>query len=701
MSGPMSGGNGHGGNGSGAGIPGGLPAAGARPGGPAATNGRPAGGLPPGGGFGGPGGPRRRGPGGMGGPAGGMMMPTEKAQDFKKSFRRLLGELRPERSKIALVAVVALFSTAGQIFGPKIIGNATNILFGGLLGKLFPAGLTQAQAIELAKQQDPAQASLLTGYNFTPGVGVDFGTLGGILLVAVGLYLIAAFFSWCAWYVMAGVSQRTVFRLRRDVDRKLSKLPLKYFDTHPRGDTLSRVTNDIDNIATTLGQSLTQIITSIATIVGILAMMLWISPILALISLLVIPIAAITTMQIAKRSQKQFGAQWARTGVLNGHVEESHTGHAIVKVFGHQEDAIRKFDEENERVYQASFKAQFISGIIQPAMNFVSNLNYVAIAVIGGLQVAAGTMTLGDVLAFIQYSRSFTMPIIQTASIANLLQSTMASAERVFELLDEPEEIPDPAEPALLENVTGHVALTDLSFRYEPDRPLIEGLSTDVRSGEVLAIVGPTGAGKTTIVNLLMRFYEIDGGSITIDGIDTRRLTRDNLRRSFGMVLQDTWLFGGTIRENIAYGREDATEEEIIQAAKDAHVHHFVRTTPHGYDTVIDDDASNLSSGEKQLLTIARAFLANPEILILDEATSSVDTRTEVLVQEAMARLMKGRTAFVIAHRLSTIRNADEILVMDKGAIVEQGSHDELLARKGFYYDLYNSQFEEAVAAAD
>jgi ATP-binding cassette subfamily B protein len=484
------------------------------------------------------------------------------------------------------------------------------------------------------------------------------------------------------------------------VDEKLARLPLKYFDTHQRGDTLSRVTNDIDNIAGTLQQSLTQIITSIATIIGVLAMMFWISPILALISLLVIPVAAGATMFIAKRSQKEFAAQWKQTGTLNAHVEESHTGHAIVKVFGHEEDAIRRFDEENARVFRASFRAQFISGIIQPTMNFISNLNYVAIGVIGGVQVASGTMSLGDVQAFIQYSRSFTMPITQTASIANLLQSTMACAERVFELLDEPEELADSATPAVLDHPTGHVTLEGVSFRYEPDKPLIDDLNVDVRPGEVLAIVGPTGAGKTTVVNLLMRFYEIDAGAICIDGIDIRDLTRDNLRRTFGMVLQDTWLFGGTIRDNIAYGREDATEEQIVDAAKAAHVDHFVRTLPAGYDTVIDDDASNLSAGEKQLLTIARAFLADPEILILDEATSSVDTRTEVLVQQAMARLMKGRTAFVIAHRLSTIRNADEILVMDHGKIVEQGSHDELIASHGFYFDLYNSQFEEAIAEA-
>jgi ATP-binding cassette subfamily B multidrug efflux pump len=654
------------------------------------------------GGFGGPGG-RRRG-GGFGPPGHMAMMPVEKARNFRATFWRLLRELRPERQRIGLVAVVALLSTAGQVFGPKILGNGINKLMDGLVGKMLgqylPLGTTHEQAVAAIRQMQPKIADLVAGTNAVPGVGVDFAALGMILLALAALYLTATFFSFVAWYTMAGVSQRTVYRLRREVDQKLGRLPLKYFDTHPHGDTLSRVTNDIDNIANTLQQSLTQIITSLATIVGVLAMMFWISPLLAAISLLVIPVAAVATMLIARRSQKQFAIQWEHTGTLNGQVEESHTGHAVVKIFGHQEDAIRRFDEENERVYEASFRAQFISGIVMPVMNFVSNLNYVAIAVIGGVQVANGTMSLGDVQAFIQYSRSFTQPITQTASIANLLQSTMASAERVFELLDEPEEVPDAAEPAMLGHVTGHVGLKGVSFRYEPDKPLIDDLNADVRSGEVLAIVGPTGAGKTTVVNLLMRFYDIDAGTIRLDGVDTRQLTRNKLRRTFGMVLQDTWLFGGTIRENIAYGREGATEEEIVAAAKAAHVDHFVRTMPQGYDTVIDDDASNLSQGEKQLLTIARAFLADPEILILDEATSSVDTRTEVLVQKAMAKLMKGRTAFVIAHRLSTIRNADEILVMDHGQIVEQGSHDQLMAKRGFYFDLYNSQFEEAIAEA-
>ena len=674
--------------------------------GPAGGNNKPGGTAagaprPP---MGGPGG-RGRGPmgGGMG-PMGGLAMPAEKPKDFRGAFRRLVGELRPERPKILLVVAVAFLSTAGQVFGPKILGNGINQLMDGVVGKtlgqFLPLGTTHIQAVQALRDAHSPLADVVASTNAIPGIGVDFGQLGMVLLWLTALYLAATFFSWVAWYTMAGVAQRTVYRLRREVDQKLARLPLKYFDTHPRGDTLSRVTNDIDNIANTLQQSLTQIITSFATIIGVLAMMFWISPMLAAISLLVLPTAAILTMVIARRSQKQFAAQWKMTGVLNGHVEESHTGHSIVKSFGHQEDAIRRFDEENQKVYEASFKAQFISGLIMPVMTFVSNLNYVAIGVLGGIQVATGGMSLGDVQAFIQYSRSFTMPITQVASIMNLLQSTMASAERVFELLDEPEELADAKQPRVLEHATGRVSLENVSFRYLPETPLIENLSVDVRSGEVLAIVGPTGAGKTTVVNLLMRFYEIDGGSIKIDGIDIRDLTRDNLRRTFGMVLQDTWLFGGTVRENIAYGRENATEEEIVDAAKAAHVDHFVRTMPHGYDTVIDDDASNLSQGEKQLLTIARAFLADPEILILDEATSSVDTRTEILVQKAMSRLMKGRTAFVIAHRLSTIRSADEILVMDQGKIVEQGSHDELIARHGFYYDLYNSQFEEAIAEA-
>jgi ATP-binding cassette subfamily B protein len=628
-----------------------------------------------------------------------MRLPPQKTKDFSGTFRRLIRRLRPEAALVGLVIGLAVVSVTFAVIGPKILGNATNDIFAGLLSKQIPAGVTQDQVVAGLRARGQGQlADMLSSIHLTPGQGVDFNALGQVLLLLVGVYLLSSVFSWLQAWIMAGVTQRTVYRLRRDVDEKLGRLPLRYFDTHPRGDTLSRVTNDIDNIGQTLQQSLTQLITSILTIVGVLILMVTISWELAVISILAVPASILLTVVIASRSQKQFVAQWDSTGTLNGHIEEMHTGHSIVKLYGRQAEAIEIFDRENDRLYQASYRAQFISGIIQPAMNFISNLNYVAIAVIGGVRVATGQMSLGDVIAFIQYSRQFTFPIVQTASIANILQSAVASAERVFELLDEPEEIADPVEPARLPSTRGAVTFDHISFRYDPEIPLIDDLSLVADSGETVAIVGPTGAGKTTLVNLLMRFYELDGGTITVDGIDTRDLTRDDLRRTFGMVLQDTWLFHGTIRENIAYGREDATEANIIAAAEAAHVDHFVRTLPDGYDTVIDDDATNLSAGEKQLLTIARAFLADPSILILDEATSSVDTRTEVLIQRAMSRLMKGRTSFVIAHRLSTIRDADTILVMNKGQIVEQGTHEQLLERGGFYAELYNSQFSEAVA---
>ncbi len=666
-----------------------LPAG--RPGRPGGFGGPPAGGRPP---FGGPG----RGPGMMGM---GMGLPAPKPQDFRGSLRRLTGHLGPERPLILVVVLLAIVSVTFAVVGPKILGNAINVIFEGGISRGLPAGASQEQIVAGLRAKGQNQlADMLGTMHLTPGHGVDFGALGGILLILVGVYVVSSIFGWVQAYIMAGVTQRSVYRLRQEVDLKLGRLPLRYFDSHPRGDLLSRVTNDIDNIGQSLQQSLTQLISSLLTIVGVLILMLTISPILAVVSLLAVPASLAVTILIVKRSQQQFVAQWASTGALNGHVEEMHTGHAIVKAFGRQREAIATFDAENERLYQASYRAQFISGIIQPAMQFISNLNYVAIAVIGGLRVASGQMSLGDVVAFIQYSRQFTFPIIQTASVVNVLQSAVASAERIFELLDEPEELPDPVLAPAFREPVGAVVLDDISFRYEPETPLIEDLSLIVAAGQTVAIVGPTGAGKTTLVNLLMRFYELDGGRITIDGIDTRELARDALRRAFGMVLQDTWLFHGTIRENIAYGRLDATEDELRAAAEAAHVDHFVRTLPDGYDTVIDDDATNVSAGEKQLLTIARAFLADPPILILDEATSSVDTRTEVLIQRAMARLMKGRTTFVIAHRLSTIRDADTILVMERGTIVEQGNHEELLARRGAYFDLYNSQFVAALAEA-
>ena len=645
---------------------------------------------------------RPAGPGGGRGPGMmGMGLPPAKPKDFGASFRRLFGTLRPERRLILGVVVLAVISVFFNVIGPRIMGDAVNTIFEGAIGKqLTDAGITQQQAIDGARATgNDRLADLLSSLHLNPA-GIDFGALGGVLGLLVGVYLLSSVFSWIQGWIMAGVAQRTVLRLRTDVDEKLGRLPLRYFDSHPRGDLLSRVTNDIDNIGQSLQQSLTQLMTSLLTIVGVLIMMLLISPILAVISLLAVPASLVVTLFIVKRSQQQFVTQWASTGALNGHVEEMHTGHAIVKAFGRQREAIEVFDRENERLYDASRRAQFISGIIQPAMTFISNLAYVAIAVIGGLRVASGQMTLGDVVAFIQYSRQFTFPIIQTASIVNVLQSAVASAERVFELLDEKEQSAEPLGAPAFRQPVGAVAFEDVSFRYDPDRPLIEDLSLTVAAGRTVAIVGPTGAGKTTLVNLLMRFYELDAGRITIDGVDIRDLHRDALRRDFGMVLQDTWLFHGTIRENIAYGRLDATDEELHAAAEAAHVDHFVRTLPDGYDTVIDDDATNVSAGEKQLLTIARAFLADPPILILDEATSSVDTRTEVLIQRAMARLMRGRTTFVIAHRLSTIRDADTILVMDNGRIVEQGTHDQLLARGGAYAALYQSQFVGALAEA-
>ncbi len=680
-----------------------------RPGGGTAATGpgsAPAAGMGPGARPGGAGfGPGR----GRGGPMGmGMAMGGgAKSKNFGPSFRRLLGELRPEAPRIAFVILTAVISVALSVAGPKIMGNAMDQVFSGFLGKQlgvqFPqaVGLNHAQLLAAAtKLGNQTFIDMLNAYpNLLAGVGVDFGAVGSILGAVAVIYIVSALFSWTQAYIMAGVTQRTVYRMRQRVSEKLGRLPLAYYDRESRGDILSRVTNDIDNISQTLQQSLTQLITSVLTVVGMLIMMFTISWILAVISLLVVPVSVALTMIIAKRSQVQFAAQWDRTGVLNGHVEEMHTGHAIVKLFGRQHEAVEVFDQHNRALYDSSWKAQFISGLIQPTMQFVSNLNYVSIAVIGGIRVANGQMTLGDVTAFIQYSRQFTFPIVQAASIANVLQSAVASAERVFELVDEKEEIPDPAQPALLkEPADGRVTFEGVGFRYLPDRPLIEDLDLAVEPGQTVAIVGPTGAGKTTLVNLLMRFYDVDRGRITVDGLDTRTITRDNLRKTFGMVLQDTWLFKGTVRENVVYGADgEVPEERFREAVEAAHVDHFVKTLPDGYETVLDDDATNTSAGEKQLLTIARAFLADPPILILDEATSSVDTRTEVLIQRAMARLMEGRTSFVIAHRLSTIRDADIILVMRDGRIVEKGTHDELLAARGFYHELYASQFEEAL----
>jgi len=631
----------------------------------------------------------------------GVGPPPAKTKDVGKTLRQLLARLRPERIWIVVSAVLALGSVAFSVIGPKIIGNAINVIFDGVLGKNLPAGLTKAQVVAQLRAHGQGQiADLVAGANVVPGHGIDFTMLGRILGLAALVYLLSAALQWLLAYIMAGVAQRTVFGLRQDVEAKMARLPLKYFDSHPHGDLLSRVTNDIDNISTTLQQGLTQILTSTLTIVGVLAVMVWISPLLAVVALITVPLSILVTLLVARRSQKQFADQWARTGTLNGHVEQMHTGHVLVQVFGRRQKAIEEFNQQNQALYEASFRAQFLSGIIQPAIAFLGNVNYVAIAALGGYLVATGRITLGDVQAFIQYSRQFTMPITQLAGQLNLLQSGLASAERVFEFLDAEQEVPDRVVNSLPAEPHGHVALEHVAFRYEPEKPLITDFSLEATPGSTIAIVGPTGAGKTTIVNLLMRFYEIDGGRICVDGVDAREVSRDDVRRVFGMVLQDTWLFTGTIRDNIGYGRLGSTADEIVAAAQAAHADHFIRTLPDGYDTVLNDDASNISAGQKQLLTIARAFLADRTVLILDEATSSVDTRTEVQIQQAMARLRQGRTSFVIAHRLSTIRNADSIVVMDQGKIVEQGAHAELLARHGFYYTLYQSQFTDALAEA-
>ena len=628
---------------------------------------------------------------------------AERARDLRGTLRRLLGRLRPERVRLLGAILLGVGSVAFMVSGPRILGNATNVLFDGVLGKQLRAGTTKAQAIAQLRAHGQRQiAQMVSGMSLTPGRGVDLGLLGQDLGLAAAVYLLGAALSYGQGYIMAGITQRTMFGLRRDVEEKLGRLPLRYFDSHPHGDILSRVTNDIDNLTTTLQQGLSQLLTSALTIVGVLGMMFWISPLLAAVSAVTIPMALVTTVLIAKRSQVQFTAQWDQTGTLNGLVEETHTGHTLVQLFGRRRATIDEFDRQNQGLYAASFRAQFLSGIIQPSIQFLANINYVAIAVLGGYRVASGALSLGDVQAFIQYSRQFTMPITQIASQMNMLQSGLASAERVFEFLDAENEAADhprAAGAAPRPSAAGRLTLEHVSFRYEPDEPLIEDFSLDVAPGETVAIVGPTGAGKTTMVNLLVRFYEIDAGRITLDGADYHDLTRDEVRNAFGMVLQDTWLFAGTIRDNIAYAQPGASDEQITAAAEAAYADRFVRTLPDGYDTLLDEDASNLSAGQKQLLTIARAFLTNPSILILDEATSNVDTRTEILIQRAMERLRHGRTSFVIAHRLSTIRNADTIIVMDHGHIVEQGSHRELLDHHGLYHDLYNSQFAEAAAA--
>ncbi|GAA4547639.1 ABC transporter ATP-binding protein [Amycolatopsis samaneae] len=629
-------------------------------------------------------------------------MPPEKALDFRGSLARLLRLLQPQRTALLGVLAFGVLSVAMTVIGPKVLGRATDLIFAGVLGQgMSPGQSKEAVIAGLRARGETTRADMLGGVDLVPGMGIDFTKVGQVLLIVLGLFVIASFFSLVQARLTTTLVQRAVFDLREQVEHKFARLPLKYFDRQPRGEVLSRVTNDIDNLAQSLQQTLAQIVTSVLTVLGVLVMMFLISPLLAVVALLTVPASVYVATKIGKRAQPQFIQQWATTGRLNAHIEEMYTGHSLVKVFGRREQAQRTFVEHNDSLFASSFKAQFISGTIQPAMMFIGNLNYVLVAVIGALRVASGGLSLGDVQAFVQYSRQFSQPVTQIASMANLLQSGVASAERVFALLDAEEQEPEPAEPARPGLVRGRVEFQDVSFRYLADTPLIENLSLSVEPGHTVAIVGPTGAGKTTLVNLLMRFYEIDSGRITLDGVDIAEMDREELRDKTGMVLQDAWLFGGTIAENIAYGADNPTREEIVEAAKATHVDRFVRTLPEGYDTVVDDEGGSVSAGEKQLITVARAFLAKPAILILDEATSSVDTRTEVLIQRAMNSLREGRTSFVIAHRLSTIRDADVILVMESGRIVEQGDHETLLRAGGAYARLYAAQFAEALAEAD
>jgi ATP-binding cassette subfamily B protein len=630
----------------------------------------------------------------------GMMGPPQKAKHFKSSGRRLLALLAPQRRLISLVVAFGIASVSLSVIGPKILGKATDVIFAGFFGSRLPANLTHAEAVaNLRASGNGRTADLVESMNVQPGHGIDFGALGHVLLIVLALYVGASILMWMQGYILNHVVQRTIRKLRGDVDAKLMTVPLSYFDRQPHGEVLSRVTNDIDNIAMALQQTLSQIFVALLTAIGVLVMFVVISPLLAVIAVVTVPVSIVVTAKIGKRAQKGFIAQWKHVGALNGQIEEAFTGHALVKVFGRRKQVEDRFQAKNDELFDASFRAQFVSSLIMPSINFVGNLNYVAIAVVGGLRVASGTMLLGSVQAFIQYSRQFTQNLSQLAQVANILQSGVASAERVFELLDEPDQSLDRSAASLADASRGEVRFEDVSFRYKPDVSLIEHLSLVAKPGQTVAIVGPTGAGKTTLVNLLMRFYDLEGGAILIDGIDIATVPRAEVRAKLGMVLQDTWLFGGTIRDNIRYGNTRATEDDMLAAAKATYVDRFVRALPGGYDTLIDEESSNLSTGEKQLITIARAFLADPAILILDEATSSVDTRTELLVQRAMATLRERRTSFVIAHRLSTIRDADLILVMEQGRIVETGTHDELLARGGAYHTLYHAQFAAPAAA--
>ena len=610
----------------------------------------------------------------------------QKAMRFGPSAKRMLVQMRPDRAKVGAVLTLAVVSVALSAVGPKILGRATDLIFAGVFGRQLPSDITKAQAVEAARASGDARvADMIAAMDsLVPGQGIDFSAVGVVLLIVLAVYTGSSLLGWLQGYLLNDVVQGTVYRLRAEVEAKIHRLPLDYFDRQPRGELLSRVTNDIDNIAQSLQQTMSQLLTSLLTVVGVVVMMFYISPTLALIALITIPVSLVIASLIMRRSQALFVSQWRCTGALSARVEEAFTGHELIKVFGRVGDVEAAFDKENAELFEVGFGAQFLSGLILPAIMFIGNLNYLVIAVVGGLRVASGTMSLGDVQAFISYSQQFTHPLSQVAAMINLLQSGVASAERAFELLDAEEETAEPAEPLIAQRSVarrGRVEFEGVSFRYDPETPLITDLSLLADPGHTVAIVGPTGAGKTTLVNLVMRFYDVDAGRITLDGVDIKTMRRADLRSQIGMVLQDTWLFEGTIRDNIAYGRPDASEAEILEASKATFVDRFVHHLPEQYDTVVGEDGGNLSSGERQLITIARAFLANPALLILDEATSSVDTRTELLLQHAMAALRTDRTSFVIAHRLSTIRDADLILVMEAGRIVEQGTHDTLRRR--------------------